>query len=624
MRLKVLGAVAMEGPVTRFVTSSRNLRSLLAALAVNANTAMATGDLVDWMWLEDANPLHGPAALHTCVSRLRGFLRRCEPDTGRPEVRTEACGYRLCVDPNAVDAFCFERLLADAASLVRSESLHAATVAFDRALDLWTGPALADVTPTRLLTAEANRLTELKLAAQEERLQLKLRLGQAAIAASELAKLTTENPLREGYVRLYMLALHRCGRRSESLAAYRGLYEHLRDELGIEPSRPLRRLYTDLLNDAEDVQPPSAAGSGRRDALQLLPGPPMEMLHRPAEMARLEAAVAAGQPGLPRTAVITGPPGVGKTALALEYAFHHQADFPDGQYFLSLLNEQDHPIGSKEALLAGLTLLSSQSPGSCLTSGEAREAFQEALGCRRVLIILDGAVGAAQVEPLLAGYNACFLITSSRQLHDLATGSRLARVNRLSHQEGEQLLRQLRPGQVIARSDPVPPRLVDLCEGLPLAIKVVAAHLATGCYETIRAATTVLAHNSDSRLSELQYGALDLHRSYSKALAACSPAERLALNALSLATFDKAHVDTLARATAPVQGNQSVTARQALLGLVQANLLEVANYDRGGKPFLTMTPLCAAFAARIARQEADELSPDAPHEDSSPLSVVMG
>ena len=129
------------------------------------------------------------------------------------------------------------------------------------ALDLWRGGVLADLADYAFTRPEAARLQELRLAALEARIDADMALGRHATLTAELEQLVNEHPLREGLHGQFMLALYRCGRQAEALAAYRRAHDQLADELGIDPGERLRRLHTGIL-----TQDPSLDEDGGRAA----------------------------------------------------------------------------------------------------------------------------------------------------------------------------------------------------------------------------------------------------------------------------------------------------------------------------------------------------------------------
>src|SRR6266508_6085138 len=208
-------------------------RALLAVLLLRANEVVSRDRLIDELW-GDARPETAAHALEVYVSKLRRAL-------GHDVVETRAGGYALAVDPEAIDAIRFEGLFERGRAELARDTGAAADLLRD-ALELWRGPALADVGYEEFAQTEIARLEELRLVALEERIEADLRLGRHTALVAELEALVREHPLRERLRRQVMLALYRSGRQADALKAYRVARETLLDELGLEPSVELREL----------------------------------------------------------------------------------------------------------------------------------------------------------------------------------------------------------------------------------------------------------------------------------------------------------------------------------------------------------------------------------------------
>lgn len=613
--LHLLGPLAVtSGPVTRSPSSARG-RSTIAALALRAGEHVSTTDLAMWIWGEDdAMADHPVAAIHTCMCRLRRFL--CPDAAGRAPVSLDTVpgGYVLTADPSCVDAIRFERALAAARALIARGELDQAAQELTGALALWSGQPLADVAPTPPAVAAASKLNELRLVGMEMLCDTQIRRGLPEAVVGELAALTAEHPLRESLAGRYMLALSRCGDRHGAMNVYTSMYRRLDEELGVRPCQAMSDLYTEVLKDTGAVTGPAprapdpAVAAGEtpvRPAIRLsrciLPPVPRTMLPRQGEIDRLDKAIETSMGGTPRIAVVTGPPGVGKTTLAIQYAMQRRANFPGGAYFLSLSDcgaDEDEVGEALGALLAELG-------AGPIPDGTAMRLarYHEVLAERRAMVILDGAVSTDHVRPFIAGDQTCFLVTSVRQLHDLADTGTVIPVRRLPDERALWLLGELAAEAHRASTAEVA-TLVTFCEGLPLTIRIVAAHLATGYYPDVRAAVAALRDPRD-RLAELEYGKLSVHGSYMRATAVCGAAEMLALGQLARHAPVAASVAELEKSVGPALDGQPARPAQAIRGLVQANLLEVQDRAPGGRAALTMLALCRAFAAEAAPVAAE-------------------
>jgi len=227
VQFRILGPVEVVGDDGALIPlPAAKIRALLALLLVRRNARAGVDDLVDDLW-DDDPPATATKTLQVYVSQLRKAL-------GRERLETVGGGYLLRVDDDELDASRFEVLVA------RQE--------WATALELWRGPALADVrAESRACTAAANRLDEARLAAVEERVEADLGRGEHARLVGELEQLAAQHPWRERLHALLMLALYRSGRQAEALETYRRLRERLADELGLEAGRDLRELEQAIL-----------------------------------------------------------------------------------------------------------------------------------------------------------------------------------------------------------------------------------------------------------------------------------------------------------------------------------------------------------------------------------------
>jgi DNA-binding SARP family transcriptional activator len=254
MEIRLLGPVELvsaRGPVP---IGSEKQRALLAFLALRPQRLVTNDALVDGLWGDDP-PDGAVKALRFHVSRLRGILRQADAaDT----LQTRPGGYLLAVAEDAVDVVRFERAVAGA-RLARSDGAapDAVSSAFRDALALWAGPALADINGEPFVAGERRRLEELRLVATEDYIAAELAGGRHAEAVGELERMVDGHPLRERLWELLITALYRSGRQGDALAAYQRVRRILADELGIEPSAPLRELEQKVLLQDADLAAPA-------------------------------------------------------------------------------------------------------------------------------------------------------------------------------------------------------------------------------------------------------------------------------------------------------------------------------------------------------------------------------
>lgn len=230
-------------------------RTLAAALILRANRNVAIDELTEFLW-DDRPPRGARGAVQAYVMRLRRALG----DGARHElIRTVAGGYLLAVPPETVDLLRFRNLVCAAERSVDAGHLAAASRQFGQALGLWRGPPFSDIESDVLRRGETFMLAEQRLLTIERRIEIELAMGRHRQVIPQLRALVGEQPLRERYWYLLMLALHQAGWRVDALAAYRRVRQLLTSELGVEPSDELRELHEAALLDRSAA---NAAGHG--------------------------------------------------------------------------------------------------------------------------------------------------------------------------------------------------------------------------------------------------------------------------------------------------------------------------------------------------------------------------
>jgi DNA-binding SARP family transcriptional activator/WD40 repeat protein len=229
---------------------SPKLRTVLAALLVDANSVVSSDRLIDILWRDDP-PATAKATLQKLVYRLRLLV---EPNQGPDRLLvTRAPGYVLLVGPEEYDAARFEHRLQTARAEADRDRVAEAVTTLDEALGLWRGPAFAEFAYDDFARAEATRLEELRVAAVEDRVDAKLALGRHEELIGELERTVDAHPLRERSRAQLMLALYRAGRQVEALRAYQDHRRYLVEELGLEPSTTLRSLEAAIVVQAAEL-----------------------------------------------------------------------------------------------------------------------------------------------------------------------------------------------------------------------------------------------------------------------------------------------------------------------------------------------------------------------------------
>ncbi|MCP9956897.1 AfsR/SARP family transcriptional regulator [Streptomyces sudanensis] len=398
MRLLLLGPLELrDGDGRPIPPGGRRVGLLLARLALTPAELVPTGTLIADLWEDEPPAAGGINALHRLVSRARRALHQAgHDDVG---VVSGPGGYTLAVGPSDVDVHRFERLAAEGRRLLRAGTPEQAASMLREALSLWRGPVLPEFADVGFAGRAAARLEELRLAAVEDHIEVRLQPGRAPELLSELYDLTTAHPLRERATGLLMRALQLSGSPAEALAAYERLRAALADELGAVPSAELRRLHAEALTDgarrgAADA-PGGSAGARPRSAGPGAPAAaPAPSSGAPASSPGTPAP--AGKPGLPspitrfvgragelqrvatslrgsRLVTLYGPGGVGKTRLATEFASRADSDTADLVRLVELAGLRpgdDLPDAVARALgLPGTPCWSSPTPGAAGSTG---------------------------------------------------------------------------------------------------------------------------------------------------------------------------------------------------------------------------------------------------------------
>ncbi|MEV4624881.1 BTAD domain-containing putative transcriptional regulator [Micromonospora sp. NPDC049523] len=467
MRVAILGPVELTDGGRLIAVPGPQLRCILAILASEAGRTVPVARMVDALW--DEPPTSARSVLQVYVSRLRKLFST--PDT---TLVHSGGGYRLDIDPQDVDLHRFRALVREARDsadvAVRRRLLTAA-------LAEWRGDALADTATGPLRDRLVVALTEERLAALEDRLDVDLELGRHHDVMAELAAAVAEHPGRERLTGALILALHRCGRRVEALEAYRDLRDLLVEQAGVEPGADLRHLHQLLLNDsAAAAENPTPSAVTRQTVPRQLPAAPTELVARDHYLAALDNLLDAT--GAPVLVTLVGPPGVGKTTLALRWAHSVAERFPDGQLYVDLRGHApDKPVAARTVLAGFLHTLGVHPQQVPDSEAERSALFRSLLAGRRMLLLLDNARSTEQVRPLLPGAAGCLVVVTSRaELAGLAArdGAHPVAVVPLSTDEGLALLRRIVGDRRVDAEPPAAGRLVELCAGLPLALRVVA------------------------------------------------------------------------------------------------------------------------------------------------------
>ncbi|GGV20612.1 hypothetical protein GCM10010495_39900 [Kitasatospora herbaricolor] len=520
--IRVLGPVELRTASGGFVAlPGAQRRAVLAVLALRLGRVVPVERFFELLWGEEP-PARARAALQGHVAALRKSL------VGTPfELGTRAPGYLLTGPADQVDALEFEALAARAgehAGRAGPDAEAEAIGRLERALGLWTGAALVDLPDTELRRALAGRLEEARTRALIGWARLRLRQGSGAAAVPALELRVRADRLREDVVALLVRCLHQAGRPADALAAYHHARQSLDRELGMVPGAELRAALAQVLAEEPAAGPgpgrPPTAGAGPasgpapgRGTGPVEPSTPCQLPRRPAgfvgrgpESRWLDRECGPGRTG-DGLAVVAGPAGAGKSATVVRWAHGAAEGFPDGRLFADLRGFD--PAGPADPVaVLGRFLLALGVPESAVPEDRAgRSALYRARTADlRLLVLLDNAHSAGQVADLLpAGADCATVVTSRSALEDLvvAEGAALLRLGALPGGDALRLLeRSLGPERVRAEAAAAD-QLAELCDHLPLALRIAASRLAARPDWTITGLVTELA-DEHTRLSALE------------------------------------------------------------------------------------------------------------------------
>ncbi|MFD1542005.1 AfsR/SARP family transcriptional regulator [Nonomuraea guangzhouensis] len=593
IRFRVLGPLRVENgpqpgapsgpqPQPQLQPGPAKHRAVLAALLVSAGRVVPIERLMAVVW-DDRPPASAESVLRVYISALRKIV---------DGITTMPGGYLIEVETDEVDCHRFERLVGEARRAREAGRAEAAVEGFRAALALWRGDALADIESSYLRRTRAVPLEELRLTALEERVELDLLLGRGGEVVGELRALVGAYPLRERAWALLLDALRQAGRRAEALTAYQEARRVLVDELGLEPGAELTEAHRRVLsseepqNAAAGTGPQNAgAGTGPRSSTagtgpQRAPagdGPrnasagegPWSTAHEPQSAVVGEGPlntptgegphhrstveglqsgtineappdisdftgrvavldwIAAGVPEqgtAPVHLVVHGPPGCGKSAVAVRAAT--TIDLPGGRLYASLRDRQ--PGAVLEDLLRSLGCPDGAVPAAL---DERVRLYRGMTARSSLLVVLDDATDEAQVRPLLpTGPGSLTLVTSRSPLAGLEA-ARAYELGVFEPGEAVAMLAEVVGRERVAAEPAAAERIVRLCGGLPLALRIAGSRLARKPGWTLEHLAGRLG-DERRRLDELSAGDLAVRGSLALGYQGLTDSERRLLRRL--------------------------------------------------------------------------------------------
>jgi DNA-binding SARP family transcriptional activator/tetratricopeptide (TPR) repeat protein len=554
---------------------------MVVTLLLEANRVIPLSRLVETVW-EGVAPA---TAVHQ-IRKMAWDLRKRIPG-GADVLQTGGLGYQAVVSEEQLDLSLFNVRLRRARAAAAAGLRENAVEQLRAALDLWRGPLLSGGGGT-VLEAAATELGEVRGAATEELIGLRLDLGAGSELVGELRRLVAEYPLRERLRGQLMLALYRSARQAEALEEYVKIRELLSDEVGIDPCAELVQLHGDILRGSPALSVPAAGPvvpveiaphrpqrQQNADAPSSLPRFLPDFTGREKEVADL---VALAQPG-PQMKIISleGMGGSGKTALAVRVAHTLAEQYPDGPLWVDLSGFTPGQSALDPAVALDVLLRTLGVPGDRIPDGLLNRIalWRVTTAQRRLLIVLDNASESEQIHPLLPAAPECLvLITSRVRLFDV-DGAQVVPVDVLTPEDSTRLLVQVLGEERVAAEPEAALQLIELCGRLPLALRIAAGRLAARPRWSLA--------NMGDRLG-LQTRRLQELRGGNRGVAACISLSYLAIGADARVAFRRLGAlpvhDFDAHGAAALMGVTVDEAVEQLEHLVDVNLLGQHADDR--------------------------------------------
>ncbi|BCB84996.1 AfsR/SARP family transcriptional regulator [Phytohabitans suffuscus] len=483
MEVRVLGAVELYTDGRVVAVGPPVQRVVLALLAVEAGRPVPVEVLVDQVWGEAA-PAAARRGLHAYVAHLRRLFARVARD---PDLLIRRSGgYVLDIRPEQVDLHRFRRLVRRARE--RCGPLGDRAALLQEAVGLWRGDPLAGL-PGEWAARTRTGWQQERQDAVVAWADAELDSGNPGTAVGSLTHLVAEFPLVEPLAAALMRCLHATGRTGEAMACYTATRRHLVEELATEPGDELRAIHRQILRAdpagsrvAAEQWPKGPASVAPAQLPPDIPG----FAARAAELAELDTllAKAGGRPATVVISAVSGPAGVGKTALAVHWAHLVRDQFPDGQLYVNLrgYDSDGDAVEPPDALSGFLGALGVPARWIPADLDAQVGLYRSLLAGRRVLVALDNARDAEQVRPLLPGTAGCLVVVTSR--NDLVSlvaieNAHPVMVDLMSAADARDLLAGRLGAARLAAEPAAVEEIIGRCAGLPLALSIVAARAAT-------------------------------------------------------------------------------------------------------------------------------------------------
>lgn len=453
--------------------------TLLAALLLNANRRMSKTDLIRAAWgTEDVNE----AQLHKRVKEARDVLAHIDR---KHDIRTHArFGYELRVADEDLDSLLFQQLVWNADRAGADGRTNDEVDYLRRALRLWRGPHPLSNVPTNDFYHDISILEQRHRRAAVRLFDLELASGNYQRILDELIQIAGFYPADQRLCEQLMTVERHCGLMIDAIRAYERYQVAISRETAGQPD-PLLRTYHFAIarNDAEamaQAESDLAERAGRRAQPVVIPPRQLpgavDLVGRTHLAAEVKWLLLREPSNAGQVVVISGPGGIGKTALALR-ASHESIDrYPDGQLYVELHGTTGGSPDTSEILAQFLRALGATK----VPEGKAERlaTYRTLLANRRVLLMLDDVVDGEQASELIPANPACRVVITARQrLPELSGAHHVAPLEPLDPADATELfLRVVRDAGInLDRDFDDVGKVVALCGGLPLALRIAGA-----------------------------------------------------------------------------------------------------------------------------------------------------
>jgi DNA-binding SARP family transcriptional activator len=578
VEIRILGPIEVRSGGNGRPLPGGHSRTVLATLALHFGEPVGRDRLIEATW--EGRP---PASAATQVQSMISGLRRLLPGDC---IETVGDGYMLRSDRAVVDLVRFQSAVADARAAAHHGDGLRASRHFRDGLDCWRGDAFFGIN-SAYLAAHAARLDQLRSAVLEEWAGLELSLGRPGQVIDELSEQLAADPLRESTCSLLMCALYQTGRQAEALAAFRSIRAALIETLGVEPGPGLQELHRRMLAaDPELLPSPSPANAPVTGDRRLPAGVPLAQVPPDVadftgresvvkELADLLCAPRPAASGAPIACLLTGAPGVGKTALAIHVAHLVRECFPDGLLYVDMHATSERPVTTAQVMTRILRDLGIRAEDIPADEDERIALYRSAVAYRRVLIVLDDARDGSHVRTLLpASGTSAVLVTSRNRGFSLPALTR-QHLGVLDRAEAMLLFDRIVGAGRVPAEPAAAEDILAACGYLPLALRIAACRLASRPQWTVETLAGRLGEAAH-RLDELTIDGQETRSAFEVSYHALADDQARAFRMLAVSAIG----EITRTAAAALLDLEETTVDRLAEALVDANLLELVEPHR--------------------------------------------